>query len=247
MTARIRLDELLVRRGLVASRSRGADAIRRGTVSVDGMPARKAGQPVAEDARIDIDDAASDYVSRGALKLRHALAEFSFDPSGRHCLDIGASTGGFTQVLLEHGANHVTCVDVGRDQFADKLRDDPRVTLLEGTDARKLTRALVPDPATALVADVSFISLTKALPAALELAAPGAWLVALVKPQFEVGPAHVGKGGVVRDEAVRDAAVVRVREWLDGQPGWRVTGIVPSPITGGEGNVEFLLGAEKPV
>lgn len=242
---RVRLDELLVRRGLVASRSRGADAIRRGAVTVDGTLARKAGQPVAENVRIEIDDAAAGYVSRGALKLRHALETFSFDPSGLRCFDIGASTGGFTQVLLEHGARHVTCVDVGRDQLAERLRDDPRVTLLEGTDARKLTRALVPEPVTVLVADVSFISLTKALPVALELAAPGAWLVALIKPQFEVGPAHVGKGGVVRDEAARDAAVASVRDWLGGQRGWRLTGCIASPIKGGEGNVEFLLGAEK--
>ncbi len=245
MTARIRLDELLVRRGLVASRSRGADAIRRGTVSIDGVPARKAGQPVAEDVQVEIDDATAGYVSRGALKLRHALEVFSFDPSGLQCLDIGASTGGFTQVLLEHGANHVTCIDVGRDQLAERLRDDPRVTLLEGTDARELTRTLVPEPVDALVADVSFISLTKALPAALELAAPGAWLVALIKPQFEVGPAYVGKGGVVRDEAARGAAVASVRDWLGGQRGWHLTGCIASPIKGGQGNIEFLLGAEK--
>ncbi len=245
MTARIRLDELLVRRGLVASRSRGADAIRRGTVTVDGEPARKAGQPVAADARIELDDAASNYVSRGALKLCHGLDAFSFDPSGRRCLDIGASTGGFTQVLLEHGARHVTSVDVGHDQFAERLRDNPKVTLLEGTDARALTRDLVPEPVNAIVADVSFISLAKVLSAALELAAPGCWLVALVKPQFEVGPGHVGKGGVVRDDAARDAAVVRVGDWIDGQPGWNVTGVIDSPIKGGDGNIEFLLGAEK--
>ncbi len=243
--ARIRLDELLVKRGLVASRSRGADAIRRGVVTVDGKTAAKPGQAVAADAQIEIDDPASDYVSRAALKLNSALEHFSFDPSGRNCLDIGSSTGGFTQVLLERGAAHVTAVDVGREQLAAALRDDPRVTAFEGTDARSLTRDLVPEEITGVVADVSFISLTKALPAALGLAAPDCWLVTLIKPQFEVAPKQIGKGGIVRDEAARDHAVKNIREWLESQPEWDVTGVVPSPITGGDGNTEYLLGAVK--
>ncbi|MDA7948427.1 MAG: TlyA family RNA methyltransferase [Hyphomicrobiaceae bacterium] len=247
MKSRIRLDELLVQRGFVTSRSRGADAVRRGTVTVDGRVATKAGQSVAPGARIDIDDPALNYVSRGALKLKHALDEFSFDPSGCGCLDIGASTGGFTQILFEHDAAHVTAVDVGRDQFSSELRGDPRVTVLEGTDARALSRDLVPEEIHGIVADVSFISLTKALPVALDLGAQGCWLIALIKPQFEVGPKQVGKGGVVRDDAVRRAAAESVRNWIDGQPGWNVIDIVASPITGGDGNAEFLLGAVKTI
>jgi len=243
MTPRIRLDDLLVQRDLVASRSRGADAIRRGAVTVEGKTARKAGQRVAADAQVRIDDAASHFVSRSALKLDHALGSFDFDPAGRSCLDIGASTGGFTQVLLERGAAHVTAVDVGKDQLATSIRDNPKVTALEGTDARKLTRDHVPENVTAIVADVSFISLTKAIPEALKLAAPGCWFVALIKPQFEVGLGHVGKGGIVRDETAREMAAMRVRDWLESQSGWEVKDVVPSPIKGGNGNIEFLIGA----
>jgi 23S rRNA (cytidine1920-2'-O)/16S rRNA (cytidine1409-2'-O)-methyltransferase len=165
--------------------------------------------------------------------------------SRRSALDIGASTGGFTQVLLARGATRVYAVDVGHGQLAPRLASDPRVVSLERCDARRLDRALVPEPVGAIVADVSFISLAKALPVPLSLAGPGAWLVALIKPQFEVGPAAVGKGGVVRDPAARQQAVQTVRGWMAGQPGWRVCDVVPSPIAGGSGNEEFLLGAVR--
>ncbi len=182
-------------------------------------------------------------VSRGAAKLAAALQAFGFDAGERTALDVGASTGGFTEVLVEHGAAKVYAVDVGHDQLHARLKADPRVVSLEGCDARELDAALIREPISAIVADLSFISLTKALAPALALAAPGAWLVVLIKPQFEVGRARVGKGGIVRDAAARQAAVDDVTAWVAAQRGWRVAGIVPSPIKGGSGNEEFLLGA----
>jgi 23S rRNA (cytidine1920-2'-O)/16S rRNA (cytidine1409-2'-O)-methyltransferase len=182
-------------------------------------------------------------VSRGAAKLAAALRAFEFDAEGCTALDVGASTGGFTEVLLERGAKKVYAVDVGHGQLHASLRHNARVVSLEGCDARDLTRAAVFEPITAIVADVSFISLTKALGPALALAAPGAWLVALIKPQFEVGPKLVGKGGIVRDEAARLRAVEEVTAWLAAQDGWRLAGTIPSPIRGGSGNEEFLMGA----
>jgi 23S rRNA (cytidine1920-2'-O)/16S rRNA (cytidine1409-2'-O)-methyltransferase len=184
-------------------------------------------------------------VSRGGAKLAAALDAFGFKPKGRIALDVGASTGGFTEVLLERGAAKVYAVDVGHGQLHTRLKADPRVVSMEECDARSLTRELIPEPVGAIVADVSFISLAKALPAPLELAAPGAWLVALVKPQFEAGRARIGKRGIVRDERARQAAVEEVRAWLAAQENWRVVGIVPSPIRGGSGNEEFLMGARK--
>ena len=206
----------------------------------DDKPARM----TPEDASLEVTGDASRYVSRGAEKLIAALDAFGFDPEGRHALDVGASTGGFTQVLLERGAAKVTAVDVGKGQLHDAIKSNPRVSALEGTDTRKLTPMLVPDPVTAIAADVSFISSTKVLPAALKLAAPGCWLAALIKPQFEAGPEALGKGGVVRDEAARKRAVESVRGWLESQPGWKVAGVITSPITGGDGNIEFLIGAK---
>jgi 23S rRNA (cytidine1920-2'-O)/16S rRNA (cytidine1409-2'-O)-methyltransferase len=240
---RDRLDILLVARGLAATRSRARDLIKRGAVRVNNVLADKPARMTLQDVLLEITGDASRYVSRGAEKLIAALDKFGFDPQGRHALDVGASTGGFTQVLLERGAAKVTAVDVGKGQLNAILKDDPRVRALEDTDARKLTSALVPEPVTAITADVSFISSTKALPAALKLAAPGCWLVALIKPQFEAGPQAVGKGGVVRDETVRQGAVESVRDWLESQPGWKVAGVIESPITGGDGNIEFLIGA----
>ncbi len=240
---RQRLDTLLVTRGLAATRARARDLIKRGLVRIDGEAGGKPARMTREDAALEVAGEAGGYVSRGAEKLISALNNLGFDPKGRNALDIGASTGGFTQVLLERGAAHVCCVDVGRGQLSAELKGDPRVRVLEGTDARTLSPELIAGPVTAIVADVSFISLAKALPAALKLAAPGCWLVALVKPQFEAGPDAVGKGGVVRDEAVRQRAVAGVREWLENQPGWQVAGIIESPITGGDGNIEFLIGA----
>jgi 23S rRNA (cytidine1920-2'-O)/16S rRNA (cytidine1409-2'-O)-methyltransferase len=214
-------------------------------VTVDGVTAHKAGQEVGDAARIEITEGASPYVSRGGLKLAAALATFGLSATGRIAVDIGASTGGFTEVLLRAGAARIYAVDVGHDQLHTTLRDDPRVVMLEQCDARGLTRAEIPEPVAAIVADVSFISLTKVLPAVLKLAAPDAWLVALIKPQFELEPAAIGKGGVVRDQAARQRAVANVRDWLAGEPGWRVLGVIPSPIAGGSGNEEFLIGAVR--
>lgn len=241
---RERLDLALVARGLAASRSRARDLVRRGAVTAGGAVLRKPGALVAASADLVIaPGAGADRVSRGALKLEAGLAAFGFDPCGRVALDVGASTGGFTEVLLERGASRVYAVDVGQEQLAARLRGDPRVVALEKCDARNLDQTTIPEPVGCFVADVSFISLTKALPRALSLAAPGAWLLALVKPQFEAGPDAIGKGGVVRGEAAIAAAVARVRTWLGAQPGWRMTGDVPSPLAGGSGNREFLLGA----
>jgi 23S rRNA (cytidine1920-2'-O)/16S rRNA (cytidine1409-2'-O)-methyltransferase len=237
-----RLDQLLVDSGLAATRSRAADLVRRGCVSVGGVPAVKPGALVRADASLAVSPDAASYVSRGALKLEAALDSFDFEVGGRVALDIGASTGGFTEVLLGHGAAKVYAVDVGRDQLHEKLRADPLVVALEGTNARSLDASIVKEPVGAIVADVSFISLTLALPAALRLAAPGAWLIALVKPQFEAGRKAVGKGGIVRSEAAREKAVTRVWGFLE-EEGWRVLGVIPSPIRGRSGNQEFLIGA----
>lgn len=240
-----RLDRLLVSLGHFATRSRARDAILRGAVSVDGVPAAKPGQEVAGSAAIAVDDPARAYVARSALKLKHALDRFGLSPAGLMALDIGASTGGFTQLLLERGAAHVVAVDVGSGQLAAPLRRDPRVTLIEGLNARDLSPAHLPFAPRFLVADVSFISLRLALPPALALAAPGATLVALVKPQFEAGPAHVDRGGLVREEVVRQAVVRGFRAWLEGEQGWIVLGAAESPLPGGDGNVEYLVAARK--
>jgi 23S rRNA (cytidine1920-2'-O)/16S rRNA (cytidine1409-2'-O)-methyltransferase len=240
---KMRLDRILVERGLATTRSRAADLIRLGAVSVEGRPALKPGALIEPSARLSVDEQASPFVSRGGLKLTAALDAFGLDPKGLVALDIGASTGGFTEVLLGRGATRVYAVDVGRDQLHAKLRDDPRVVDLEGLDARRLDQGAINGPVGAIVADVSFISLTKALPAALGLAAPGAWLVALVKPQFEVGREAVGKGGIVRDAQARAKAVAEVRAFIDATPGWKVFAELPSPIPGGSGNEEVLIGA----
>ncbi|MGP2491632.1 TlyA family RNA methyltransferase [Mesorhizobium sp. PUT5] len=247
-SARQRLDDLLVARGLFASRSRAADAVRRGTVGVDGVVISKPGQSVPADAAIAVDDPARGYVSRAALKLIAGLDRFGFDVRGAEALDVGASTGGFTQVLLERGAAHVTALDVGHGQLHAGLAADPRVTCIEGRNARDLTEAelggRVPD---LIVCDVSFISLKLALPPALALAAPGARAVLLVKPQFEAGREAIGKGGLLRDPADAEKVAGDLRLWLDGMPGWRALGICPSPIEGGDGNREFLLAGVKDV
>lgn len=244
MTRR-RLDDELVARGLYPSRARARDAIRRGAVRVSGKVITKAGQPVAVDAAITLDDPAQAYVSRAALKLIHALDHFELSPLGCDCLDIGASTGGFTQVLLERGAAHVTAIDVGHDQMAQSLRDDPRVTLVEGLNARELMSAHLSNSPDFLVADVSFISLKLALPSALALAKPGAKLVALIKPQFEAGRDRIGKGGVVVGDDIHATICADIADWIKSQE-WRVIGLTPSPIEGGDGNREFLIAAEKP-
>jgi 23S rRNA (cytidine1920-2'-O)/16S rRNA (cytidine1409-2'-O)-methyltransferase len=237
-----RLDRLLVERELVPTRARAADLIRRGCVTVEGAPLLKPGALVAPNATLAVSPGACAYVSRGGLKLEAALAAFGFDPKGRVALDIGASTGGFTDLLIARGAAKVYAVDVGRGQLHAKLGVNSRVISLEGTDARALDRSVIRDKITAIVADVSFIGLPLALPAALDLAVPGAWLVALVKPQFEAGREAVGKGGIVRDEAARRKAVEKVKTFIE-QAGWTVTGEIVSPILGGSGNEEFLIGA----
>ncbi|MCR4266737.1 TlyA family RNA methyltransferase [Nitratireductor sp. ZSWI3] len=242
----MRLDQVLVERGLFDSRARARDAILRGTVSVDGKPARKPGQTVSGDAGITVDDPASGYVSRAALKLKHALDLFGLDPTGAEALDIGASTGGFTQVLLERGARHVTAIDVGSGQMDPRVSEDPRVTSLEGVNARHLTLDAMggrrPD---FLVSDVSFISLKLALPPALSLAAPGARGVFLVKPQFEAGRQAIGKGGLLRDPQQAEAIAADLHAWLETNEGWRAVGLAASPIEGGDGNREFLLAGQK--
>ena len=239
---KIRLDQLLTERGLVPSRSRARDLIKRGLVRAGGVVVTRPGHDIAEDAELALDEPWSGYVSRGALKLEAALDAFGFDPAGRAALDIGASTGGFTQVLLRRGAGRVYAVDVGQGQLDPELARDSRLALLESTDARTLSRSLVPEPVGAITADVSFISLTKVLPAVLALAAPGAWAVLLVKPQFEAGREAVGKGGIVKSEAARAAALANVEAFLAAQDGWRTLPPIPSPITGQSGNVEYLLG-----
>ena len=238
-----RADVTLVDRGLVESRTRAQALILAGKVFSGERRIEKAGETVKDDAPLDVRGQDHPWVSRGGLKLDHALGEFHMDVGGAVCLDVGASTGGFTDVLLTRGAARVYAVDVGHGQFAWKLRNDARVVVLERTNARYLTAAEVPEPVDAIVCDASFIGLETVLPAALALAAPGARLVALIKPQFEVGKGQVGKGGVVRDPALHEAVCERIRGWLDGLPGWAVLDVTESPITGPEGNVEFLIAA----
>ena len=228
------------------TRSRALDAIKRGRVTVDGRPARKASLMVDEAVEIAVDDPAAGYVSRAALKLTAGLEAFGIDPSGRECLDIGASTGGFSQVLLERGAAHVVAVDVGHDQMHESLRDEPRLTVIEGLNARDLEEDDLSGHVPSLVvADVSFISLTLALPPALELAADGARGLFLVKPQFEAGRDAIGKGGLLKEPDTAGAVAEGVADWLASQSGWSVDGLIASPIEGGDGNREFLLAATK--
>jgi 23S rRNA (cytidine1920-2'-O)/16S rRNA (cytidine1409-2'-O)-methyltransferase len=239
----MRLDQTLVARGLVPSRARAQDLIRRGFVRVAGAICDKPAFEVKGALVIEVSPEAPAYVSRGAEKLAAALHHFGFDPAGAIALDIGASTGGFTEVLLERGARRVYAVDVGSAQLHPRLKDDRRVVALENRDARTLSQAIVPDPVTAIVVDVSFISVTKVLGAVLPLASPGAWMIILVKPQFEAGREQVGGGGIVRDEAARLRALETVKTWLSAQPKWKIVGDMPSPILGGSGNVEYLIGA----
>lgn len=240
---RMRLDLALVERGFFDTRSRAQAAIEAGCVWVNGAVADTAARKVTPDAVIEA-EAPHPWVSRGGVKLAAALDAFGIDPRGRTCLDIGASTGGFTEVLLTRGAQHVTAVDVGHGQLHPRLRDDARVVNLEGTDARRLTAADLSAPPSLIVVDASFIALSKVLVAALALAAPDADLVALVKPQFEVGRDGIGKGGIVKDAAMRQQALDDVISWLR-QQGWRSTGHMPSPIQGGDGNEEYLLAARR--
>ena len=241
--ARQRLDQALVARGLVETRAKAQALILAGAVYSGEKRLDKPGEPVADDAALEVRGKPHPWVSRGGLKLVKGLDHFGFDPAGRTCLDVGASTGGFTDVLLSRGAARVYAVDVGHGQLDWKLRNDPRVVVLEKTNARHLTRSEVPDEIGAVVCDASFIGLETVLPAPLALAGPGAFAVALIKPQFEVGKGRVGKGGVVRDAALHEEVCQRIERWFASQPGWSVLGVVESPITGPDGNVEFLIGA----
>lgn len=238
-----RADLLLVARGLFESRAKARAAIEAGGVTADGRPVAKASELIADEAVVEA-VAAHPWVGRGALKLVHALDLWPVAVEGRVVLDVGASTGGFTEVCLARGAARVYAVDVGRGQLHPKVAADPRVIGLEATDARDLTPALIPDPPGLIVTDVSFISLEKALPAALALAGEGADLVALVKPQFEVGPNNVGKGGIVTDDGVRAGSLEAVRAFVT-RSGWTVRETADSPIEGGDGNREFLLWAVR--
>ncbi len=238
-----RLDIALVDRGLVPTRARARDAVLRGHVTIGGAPAVKPSQNVDDSADIRVDDPAGSYVSRAALKLIGGLDHFGYRADGRVALDIGASPGGFTQVLLERGARQVFAIDVGHGQLDPGLAADRRVISMEGVNARDLAAGDLAEAPEALVSDVSFISLRLALPPALALAAPGAWGIFLIKPQFEVGRAALGKGGIVRDAALAERTAHDIADWLRTDHGWTVDGIIPSPIEGGDGNREYLLGA----
>jgi 23S rRNA (cytidine1920-2'-O)/16S rRNA (cytidine1409-2'-O)-methyltransferase len=242
--SKTRADQLLVERGLTESRARAQALIMAGQVYSGTRRIDKPGLSLDADAPLAVKGQDHPWVSRGGLKLAHALDHFAIDPAGRVCLDIGASTGGFTDVLLARGAARVYAVDVGRGQLAWKLRQDARVVVLETTNARYLSRQEVPEPVSLITCDASFIGLRTVLPASLALAAPGARLVALIKPQFEVGKARVGKGGVVRDPALHREVCDEIGAWLAEQPGWAVRGLTESPIQGPEGNREFLISAE---
>ena len=239
-----RADLLLVAQGLAESRTRAQALILAGTVYVGDRRVAKAGDLLSDDATLTVKGRDHPWVSRGGVKLAHGLAHFGFDVTGAIAMDVGSSTGGFTDVLLTNGAAKVYAIDVGTNQLAWKLRSDDRVVVHEQTNARDLTGAIVPEPIDIIVCDASFIGLAKVLDAALDLARPGGMLVALVKPQFEAGRGEVGKGGVVRDAAVHQRVCAEVAVWIETR-GWRVIGVEPSPITGPEGNVEFLLGARK--
>ncbi len=243
--AKLRLDQLLVMRGLADSRAKAQALVLAGKVFAGTKRLDKPGITLAQDSELDVKAAEHPYVSRGGLKLAHGLDHFAIDPNGLVALDIGASTGGFTDVLLQRGAARVYAVDVGHGQLDWRLRNDPRVAVLERTNARHLSRTEVPEPVDIVTCDASFIGLRTVLPAAMGLVAPGAWLVALIKPQFEAGPDRVGKGGVVRDPDVHHAVCADIEAWLGGQPGWRVLGITPSPIQGPKGNTEFLIAARR--
>lgn len=241
---KLRLDHLLVERGLVESRSRAQAMIMAGNVYSDTKRLDKAGQQVKADIPIEIKGQEHPWVSRGGLKLEKGLKHFAISAEGKTCIDVGASTGGFTDVLLTNGAAKVYAVDVGHGQLAWKLRGDDRVEVMEKTNARRLTAEDIPDPIDLVVCDASFIGLEIVLPAALDLVKPGGHVIALIKPQFEVGKGRVGKGGVVRDPELHAEVCERIEAWLNAREGWTAQGITASPIKGPEGNVEFLICAQ---
>ena len=243
-SGKMRVDQLLVERGLAESRTRAQALIMAGTVFSGEAKVAKPGQQIAVDADLEVRGRDHPWVSRGGVKLAHALDHFGIDSSGAVAMDIGSSTGGFTDVLLSKGAAHIFAVDSGTNQLAWKLRDNPRVTVLEQTSARILTPDHINRPCDMVVCDASFISLSKVLERPLELAARHCRLIALIKPQFEVAKTEVGKGGVVRDVVLHDRVCGEVRDWLQ-ELGWDIEGIVTSPITGPKGNIEFLVSAKR--
>lgn len=241
----MRADVFLVEKGYAASRAEAQAAIEAGKVLANGKPVAKSSQQLSGAIQIEYAPA-HPYVSRGALKLVAALDHFDLSPAGLTCLDIGASTGGFTEVLLERGAKKVFAVDVGQGQLHPKIANNPRVVSMEKVNARELAPEMLPGRIEVIVADVSFISLSLALPSALGIAASGAWLVALVKPQFEVGKEKVGKGGIVTDDAARVGALASIADTISSVYGWKVAGTIDSPIAGSDGNREYLIAARKP-
>jgi len=246
MTDKRRLDTLLVERGLVDSKTKAQALVIAGRVYSGERRLEKPGQPTPVDIPLTVRQNEHEWVSRGGVKLSHGLSHFSIDANDRDCLDVGASTGGFTDVLPQAGARRIYAVDVGRGQLDWSLRNDDRVVVLEGVNARYLSRTEIPTPPSLIVCDTSFISLEIVLPASLALAAPGAILIALIKPQFEVGKGRVGKGGVVRDPALHQEVCDRIWAWLVDDRGWAVEGVTESPLKGPKGNTEFLMAAQKP-
>lgn len=245
MAAKIRADVALVDRGLVESRAKAQALIMAGVVFSGETKILKAGQQIKDGQPLEVRGKEHDWVSRGGLKLEKGLKSFDVNPDGLTAIDVGASTGGFTDVLLSGGAAKVFAVDVGHGQLAWKLRQDDRVVVMEKTNARYLTAGDIPDPIDLVVCDASFISLKTVLPAAMALVKPGGRMIALIKPQFEVGRENVGKGGVVRDPALHQAVCTDMQAWLNEQEGWTACGLTESPIKGPEGNIEFLLYGEK--
>ncbi|HEY4136664.1 MAG TPA: TlyA family RNA methyltransferase [Alphaproteobacteria bacterium] len=243
---KVRLDQLLVDRGLAETRTKAQAVILAGQVFSGERRLDKPGQPTAADLPVTLRGAPHPWVSRGALKLVGALDQFALDVTGKIAIDVGSSTGGFTEVLLSRGAAKVYAVDVGKGQLAWTLRNDPRVVVMEGVNARHLTAAEIPEPPQVVVCDASFIGLATVLPAVLNLAAPGALVVALIKPQFEVGKGRVGKGGIVRDPELHREVCERIQDWLANEMHWNIIGVTDSPITGQDGNREFLIAATKP-
>lgn len=244
---RHRLDQLILARNLVASRSRARDAIERGTVTVDGRVVTKPSLTFPETVVVTIDDPAQDYVSRAALKLKAGLDHFGLSPEGRTCLDVGASTGGFTEILLHRGAEHVVAIDVGHDQMHPRLLADPRVTNIEGLNARNLEMSDIDDVSySVVVSDVSFISIKLALPPALDFAEPGSFAVLLVKPQFEAGREAISKAGLLKAPETAPDVAAELERWFEEEMGWKSLGLIPSPIQGGDGNQEYLLAGLKP-
>ncbi len=244
-TPKSRVDQLLVDRGLVESRSKAQSLIMAGAVYSDQKKLDKPGHQVSVEIPLTVRAKDHPWVSRGGLKLAHGLEHFDFKPYGCVAIDVGASTGGFTDVLLHNGTAKVYAVDVGYGQIDSKLRSDERVIVLERLNARYLTQENIPEPVDLVVCDASFIGLRTVLPAAMSLTKPKASLIALIKPQFEVGKERVGKKGVVRDPALHDEVCVTISDWVSQQPGWSVIGVTESPITGPEGNIEFLIGAQR--